>query len=252
MLKAIRVNLFQQMPNYRKPSSFLVRESYPLPPYSSVIGMIHAACGFEKYHSMKISIQGKNASEVSDLCAFYNFCPDKCESDREYYSVTSENGKKTGIIRTPKPTHLLTDVEMYIHILPENDDDFDAILNGLKYPKEYISLGRREDIARIDEVSTVFLKKIDIDDDDEMFYTHKDYSAYLPNSYISDFDSKSCSIAGTVYKLPKVFEVTKNGRNWKEVISARHLPPDKVICDSVAENENVFFDSEKNLPVFFA
>ena len=241
------------MPNYRKPSSFLVRESYPLPPYSSVIGMIHAACGFKKpYHPMKISIQGKNASEVSDLCAFYNFCPDKCESDREYYSVTSENGKKTGIIRTPKPTHLLTDVEMYIHILPENDDDFDAILNGLKYPKEYISLGRREDIARIDEVSTVFLKKIDIDDDDEMFYTHKDYSAYLPNSYISDFDSKSCSIAGTVYKLPKVFEVTKNGRNWKEVISARHLPPDKVICDSVAENENVFFDSEKNLPVFFA
>ena len=85
-----------------------------------------------------------------------------------------------------------------------------------------------------------------------MFYTHKDYSAYLPNSYISDFDSKSGSIAGTIYKLPKVFEVTKNGRNWKEVISARHLPPDKVICDSVAENENVFFDSEKNLPVFFA
>ncbi len=251
MLKAIRVNLFQQMPNYRKPSSFLVRESYPLPPYSSVIGMIHAACGFEKYHSMKISIQGKNASEVSDCATMYTFGI-KYDPTRHQLKVENNDGGFDGITRAVKYAHLLTDVEMYIHILPENNDDFDAILNGLKYPKEYISLGRREDIARIDEVSTVFLKKIDIDDDDEMFYTHKDYSAYLPNSYISDFDSKSGSIAGTIYKLPKVFEVTKNGRNWKEVISARHLPPDKVICDSVAENENVFFDSEKNLPVFFA
>ena len=39
MVKAIKLHITQQMPNYRKPASFMIKESYPLPPYSSVIGM---------------------------------------------------------------------------------------------------------------------------------------------------------------------------------------------------------------------
>ena len=61
MEKAIRVECFQNLVNYRKPSSFIIKESYPLPPYSTVLGMIHTACGYKKgdFHPMKISIQGK-------------------------------------------------------------------------------------------------------------------------------------------------------------------------------------------------
>lgn len=245
MLKAIRIKLFQQMPNYRKPSSFLVKESYPLPPYSSVIGMIHAACGFTSYHGMKISIQGRNAGEVSECATTYTFGI-KYEPSRHQLKVENEDGGFDGITRAMKYAHLLTDVEMYIHILPENDEDFNIILNGMKYPKEYISLGRREDIARIDEVTAVELAKTDADEG----YISR-YASYLPVEYISRRDEKE--VAGTVYKLTKKFEITKKGvREWREVISARHLPADKIICDSTADNENVFFDEEKQLPVFFA
>lgn len=61
MEKAIRVECFQNLVNYRKPSSFIIKESYPLPPYSTVLGMIHTACGYPKgdFHPMKISVQEK-------------------------------------------------------------------------------------------------------------------------------------------------------------------------------------------------
>lgn len=50
MHRAIRLDCFQNLVNYRKPSSFIIKETYPLPPYSTVSGMIHATCGFKEYH----------------------------------------------------------------------------------------------------------------------------------------------------------------------------------------------------------
>src|ERR1035437_3519376 len=110
MLKAIRIKLWQQMPNYRKPASFLVRESYPLPPYSSVIGMVHLACDFTEYHAMNVSIQGSYASEVSDLATMYNFGI-KYDETRHQGKVLNEAGGYDGINKGVKPAHLLTDVE---------------------------------------------------------------------------------------------------------------------------------------------
>ncbi|MDD6488291.1 MAG: CRISPR-associated protein Cas5 [Clostridia bacterium] len=246
MLKAIRMCLFQQMPNYRKPSSFLIRETFPLPPYSSVIGMIHSACGFTEYHPMKISIQGKNCGEVADCATMYTFGI-KYDSSRHQLKV--QNGEDyDGITRAAKSTQLLTDVELCLHILPENDEDFEVILNGLKNPDEYISLGRREDIARVDEVEVVELDRID---DDQNISTN-DYSAYVPTDYISGYERYSDQNVGTVYKLTKRFGIVKGMRQWKEIIPARCLPPGKTVLSSVAENENVYFDSKKELPVFFA
>ena len=46
MEKAIRLQCFQNLANYRKPSSFIIKETFPLPPYSTVLGMIHAAVSY--------------------------------------------------------------------------------------------------------------------------------------------------------------------------------------------------------------
>lgn len=248
MLKAIRLHMFQQMPNYRKPSSFLIKETFPLPPYSSVIGMIHVACGFTEYHPMKISIQGKNQGEVADCATMYSFGSIELERCRNSgLIVKGEDGKEVGIQRAAKSVQLLTDVELFIHILPDNEEDFDLILNGLQNPMEYISLGRREDIARVDEVLVVDLDRID---NDASVYSRN--SAYLPTDYIDKDDWSSEENVGTVYKLTKRFEIVKGTRKWIEIISAKYLPPNKTILSSVAENENVYYDLVKKLPVFFA
>lgn len=72
-MKAIRVECFQNLVNYRKPSSFIIKETFPLPPYSTVLGMIHAACGFTTFHPMELSIQGKNKGTISELYTRYSF-----------------------------------------------------------------------------------------------------------------------------------------------------------------------------------
>ena len=55
-MKALRIRLTQTSANYRREETIDNRMTYPLPPYSTVIGAIHKACGFTSYHPMDISI----------------------------------------------------------------------------------------------------------------------------------------------------------------------------------------------------
>ena len=71
MKNGIRVELYQNLCNYKRPTSFQLKETYPLPPYSTVIGMIHKICGYKTYNPMKISIQGTYESKVNDLWTRY-------------------------------------------------------------------------------------------------------------------------------------------------------------------------------------
>ena len=49
--------VFSKFGKLSKPSSFIIKETFP-PPYSHSFGMIHAACEFTEFHPMKLSIQG--------------------------------------------------------------------------------------------------------------------------------------------------------------------------------------------------
>lgn len=97
-MKAIRVKLYQNMVNYRKPTSFQLKETYPLPPPSTVIGMVHNLCEFTEYHEMDISIQGKYHSKVNDLYTRYEFSnrvvDDKRKRCKDCLAINSGGSKK--------------------------------------------------------------------------------------------------------------------------------------------------------------
>ena len=57
-MKALRIHLTQSSANYRKEETIQNKMTYPLPPFSTIIGAIHNACGFKEYKEMRISIQG--------------------------------------------------------------------------------------------------------------------------------------------------------------------------------------------------
>lgn len=61
-MKAIRLHIKQNSANYKKEETVQNRMTFPLPPYSTVIGALHKACGYTSYHPMQISIQGKYGS----------------------------------------------------------------------------------------------------------------------------------------------------------------------------------------------
>ena len=109
-MKAIRIKIEQELVNYKVPTSFQLKETYPLPPYSTVIGMVHFACGYTEYKEMDVSIQGKYHSKVNDLFTRYEFKPAmKYEAGRHQLETDG-----FGIGRGVATTELLTEVELLL------------------------------------------------------------------------------------------------------------------------------------------
>lgn len=219
--KAIRLECYQNMPNYKKPASMEFKESFKLPPYSTVIGMIHKVCDFKEYKPMQISIQGNTKSIVSDMYTRYFFTPNKCEGDRVYFDIINkkEEDKKlqAGLIRGTGVAELIVDVDLIIHIVPEDESLFDTILSGLKNPLIYPSLGRHEDILRIDKVDIV-----ELENTDEITLKN---DAYIPLSILEKIE---LDIAGTIYNLNKVFSKKNNIRYWEEKIKVKYVKSGEV------------------------
>ena len=61
-MQALRIKLHQASANYRREETVDNRMTYPLPPISTVTGALHSICGYQEYHEMAVSIQGKFAS----------------------------------------------------------------------------------------------------------------------------------------------------------------------------------------------
>jgi CRISPR-associated protein Cas5t len=235
-MRGIRIECWQQMTSYRKPSSFQLKETYPLPPYSTVIGMVHAACGFEEYRAMKVSIQGTYHSMVSDLYTRYEFLGyDKSAPDR-HNIVIADNGNefeifmfnkeivgkhgdwdKSGVNRGVGRIELLIDVHLLIHIYPQDENYVDIICEGLLNPIQYLSLGRHEDLIRIDKIESVEIEECSIE------FGVNDvlkYDAYISQDIINNWKGKKPK--GTTYRLNKKFSIdNKTGiRRWDEIVFA--------------------------------
>ena len=224
-MKAIKLKLYQNMVNYKVPTSFQLKESYPLPPYSTVIGMVHSLCDFKEYKPMKISISGNYFSKVNDLYTRYEFKNgNPFEMGRHQLNV---NGY--GINRGVATAELLVDVNLTIHIIPEDQSEefLNTIFEAFKYPREYPSLGRREDIVLIKDVKIIDVEKKKLEKD---LSNGEEVFAYIPLSFVYDekveFGSPTSGIhvCGTRYELTKNYELKNIGtkakpkfiREWKK------------------------------------
>jgi CRISPR-associated protein Cas5t len=252
-MKAIRMKIRQNLPNYKYPTSFQIKETYPLPPYSTVIGMVHNACGYTEYKPMKVSVQGKYHSKTNDFATRYEFkngAP--FEADRHQLKVGDY-----GISRSVSNVELLSEVELLLHIVPEDQSLIDDIYNSLLYPREYLSLGRREDLIVIEELKVVEIKCED--EIDEIIGTAKEYRAYIPiemlerDEIVKVGEISNIKFKGTMYNLNKNYILVNLGtvkspkifRRWTKI---------KVHYASnlyLSQLDKVWFDEDKN-PVFLA
>ena len=221
-IKVIRLELKQTTANYRKPLNYQIKESYPLPPYSTVIGMIHKACGFKEYHPMDISIQGTTNSSINDVYTKYTFKNGgKFEAGRHNIKATSQ-GKEYGITKGLGNIELVQDINLIIHIKPSNESELEFIYNKLKSPEVYLSLGRYEDLVDIQKVS--------IEDCELISETETKVPIYIP------VDKEIAY--GTIYNLPKIFSINpKTGLRQfdKQIRASLHIKG--------TELENVYQDS---------
>lgn len=247
-MKAIKFKIYQSLVNYKVPTSFQLKETFPLPPFSTIIGMIHSICDFKEYKRMKVSVKGKSASKVNELYTRYEF------KERDTFKPERHqiNANELGITRGTAHAELLVDLEAIIHIIPKKQELLDLILNSLKNPKKYISLGRHEDIVYIKDVKIVDIFSKELDEDLEM---EEDVFAYVPLSFFKEEKMDSgirrdgVRVTGTKYDLATNYELVTIGsknnqkfiRNWKktEVLYTSGI--------TAFEGEKVLVDSEGEL-----
>lgn len=237
-MRAVKIRAFQPYASWKVPMSQQIKESYPLPPYSTVIGMVHSACGFTNYVPMKVSIQGLYYSRIQDLYTRYEFKPGTAfEEGRHQVRVTTDSGDY-GITRSLGVVELVIDATLVIHICPDDQELVPILADGLWHPREYPSLGRREDLIRIDDVLTVDLVRRDPRPGELSLR----YDAWIP---VGSPEEANTTV-GTIYRLNRDYKVdpNSNARVWNKIY-ARHVPKGTVIgSDLLEENSTSLFDTD--------
>lgn len=209
-LKLIKLSIYQPKACYTTPLSFKGIETYPLPSYSTLRGMIYTALGrkYKDGDSIDFSIQGKYESIYRDYWTAVKF---------------GEDGREKKPIEVP----MLHNVRLTIHIWSNIASE---ILEKLKDPSEILSLGRKEDIIHIEEINEINYEKLDIDNSPKSFITKN--NCYIPKDLGLD-------ITGIYYRLPEFWEIKNGYRVFTKMKDVYYVEEPVII-----ENGKIFIDNE--------
>lgn len=221
-MRALRLDLFQETACYKKPFALKISETYPLPPYSTVNGMLHKLLDAREYVPMNISIQGSHESIVNNYQTTYFY-------------------KKKEVTTMPMNQHMLLNIKLIIHINAD-DDILDKIYNSILNLDEYLSLGRKEDLIRIDNVKFVEVEQYNVGEDNEEDNDDKLLCNYTIKMPIYIPKDKNYNLNGINYRLNNYY-IDKRS-NWNK-INALYVEKDNQITD-----ENILLDDFNDLVCF--
>lgn len=212
-MKAIRIKFFQTTASFKLPTwNGTILPTYPLPPYSTVIGMIHTLCQWDITHKIKLSLTCNNkqlGSPQRELCRGYvggvTFGKITDEAQARWSIIV--NGifdDYIGFTTRIYTAELLVDRCYTLHVVAENEDDFNRIFEAFSYPPVYPSLGRWEDGIRIDEVKIV-------DVPEKLVHGELNNFTWLPERYsaIQGFS--------TIWKIPTYYKIIRDRRKFEYI-----------------------------------
>ena len=155
-MKVLRIKAFQETVCYKKPFANKVTETYPLPPYSTVKGMIHSILNTNHFIPFSLSIQGDYESQIIDYRKTYFVKKHEFAMPIILEGVAGDTPEYSTNVMTAMPlyTHMLYNVELVFHISAE-ENILSHIYDAFSSTDSFISLGRHEDLLRIDEVTWV-------------------------------------------------------------------------------------------------
>ncbi|WP_293723628.1 CRISPR-associated protein Cas5 [uncultured Cetobacterium sp.] len=103
-MELLRIKLTQSKAHYRKEESIDNRMTYPLPPYSTVIGALHKACSYSEYHPMDISIQGRYKSLSREAFTDHLYLNSVMDDRGILVKVPHENLHSKGFVKVAEAT----------------------------------------------------------------------------------------------------------------------------------------------------
>ena len=203
-------------------------ETYPLPPFSTIAGMVHFLCRWDSWHDMKISVSGNGVMNKPEICMRWRggaVAGSETEEFQQRFPFRVKSGDSfVGWVNTLIYEAFASDLDLRLHIMPDNQEEVDVIYRKILNPRTFPSLGRHEDLIRIDDVQVV-----DILLAQEMAL---DMCAYAPSTI---------KVPGTVYTIHKDY-VIKNGKRRFNDIPVKYLDRGmKVFADCDNLNNPCFF-----------
>lgn len=264
-LKILRLRIYQPQAHYRMPFTYQRRHTYPIPPYSTVIGFLCNVLGindqqkeaYQKLRRIKISIAGRFAAKTREYIWFRNLSKDSHESRFGSLNNRSIGGEVEHIGgQSPIRIDVLEEVRLVLHLAHEEEAFLESIREALRNPRqrlEVLHLGRAEDWIVLEEISEImeiaalpFMRR-------DGSYGHFFWIPEKMYPGSSGGESRgSGGFAGLVYRLPTFwrvegFEQTRNrhGRRIFEYVKA-------ILNEGLFTRVEFLFDEACGLPVFLA
>jgi len=165
-MECLKLKLYSPVGIFKNPLSMKGIEIYPLPPYSTIIGLIYKAMG-RKWNGeyFQISIQGDYETIFRDYIWFKKY-----------------NLREKELEKLPLQVPVLYNLKLIIHISAE-ENLLSEIENALKNPKELLFLSGGEYPVKIEEVKRVKYQERKVSEDDSV---ELKYNAYIPDELLKE------------------------------------------------------------------
>jgi CRISPR-associated protein Cas5t len=165
-MECLKLKLYSPVGIFKNPLSMKGIEIYPLPPYSTIIGLIYKAMG-RKWNGeyFQISIQGDYETIFRDYIWFKKY-----------------NLREKELEKLPLQVPVLYNLKLIIHISAE-ENLLSEIENALKNPRELLFLSGGEYPVKIEEVKRVKYQEEKVQEDDSVKLK---YNAYIPDEWFKE------------------------------------------------------------------
>lgn len=203
-MKVLRIKAFQETACYTKPFANKVAETYPLPPYSTVKGLVHTVMKADRLLPFSLSIQGDYEMMIADYRKTYfvkkhEFAMPIVLDGIQGVVPSYENSVMSSM---PLYTHMLYRVQLVFHLKAE-PDLLQDIYDAFQRYENFLALGRHEDLLRLDGIAFVDLEEVED--------CETKHAIYVPKHA---FNEKG---KGIPYQLNWTYRIKKGIREWRRI-----------------------------------
>ncbi|MDI1471660.1 type I-B CRISPR-associated protein Cas5b [Thermodesulfovibrio sp. 1176] len=255
--QVLKIKIHQPSAHYRIPFSYQRRFTYPIPPYSTIKGLICNLMGIRdegderltKIKGLSLAIYGRYESLIKEYIWFRNLS--KNSHVDKFHSVTNrtiDNIPQHPGGQMPVTVDVLQDVNLIIYIYHPEENFLKSIKKAFEDPSERLSpihLGRSEDWLVFQEIKSVEL--IQKSAMSIKYFAWIPAKEYVDKNFIDgDYDNFFDGLNGNIFRLPTFYKITDtNQRVFEEYVTV------KLYEGESFKKMKFYVDSNENIPVIF-
>jgi CRISPR-associated protein Cas5t len=257
-MKALLIKIYQPTAHYRMPFTYQRRHTYPIPPYSTVIGFLCNMLGidyqggtkYEQLKKCKLSVSGCFEQKLTEYIWFRNLS----KGSHEKYFGSTESREKNGEInniggQSPMRIDVLENMHLNIHLAGNENfiQELEEYLHNPVNRLETVHLGRAEDWLVFESIQLVELKKSEKDKNYNHFFW---IPQHIEIDETVDFDFNNAE--GLFFNLPVFATIKDYDKTNNRYAERRFSYMRSKLNDGAITGMEYLYDEKSGIPVFFA